>query len=152
MDLAFEILLLEETELPFKFEIIKRDFVKFPQERPEYLYSSHYELSKTPVADHLLLKLPIAYQKLNWVCIGIHGDGLGNYREKLIEIGPKYNDDKLNKLLRDLLTISTKWVIVLEPFYDSSWDTYSGTLESVFEEIKVAVAFESKGFIIYGEN
>jgi hypothetical protein len=113
MDVAFEILLPEYTELPFKFEIIKRDFVKFPKERPEYLYSSHYELSKTPVADHLLLKLPIAYQKLNWFCIGIHGDGLDIYREKLLEIGPKYNDNKLNKLLRDLLTISSMWAVVL---------------------------------------
>jgi hypothetical protein len=152
MDLAFEILLPEDTELPFKFEIIKRDFVKFPHERPEYIYSSQYELSKTPVADHLLLKLPIAYQKQNWFCIAIHGDGLDNYREKLLEIGSEYNDDKLNHLLKVLLNIPTKWAVAFEPFYDSTCEIHSGTIESVTENIKIAVAFERKGFIIYGEN
>jgi hypothetical protein len=67
MDLAFEILLPEDTELPFKFEIIKRDFA-------------------------------------------------------------------------------------FEPFYDSTCEIHSGTIESVTENIKIAVAFERKGFIIYGEN
>jgi hypothetical protein len=154
MDLAFEILLPEETELPFRFETPKfeRDGVKYPQARPEYVYTSHYKLFKTPVAAHLLLKLPIAYQKINWFCVGIYGDGLDYYRNNLLEIGPEYNDDKLNKLLNDLLTITTKWAVVFEPYYDSSWEVNSGTIESVMEEIKRAVAFERKGFIVYGES
>lgn len=152
MDLAFEILLPEETELPFKFETPKSDVTKFPQALPEYAYSAHYKLRKTPVAEHLLLKLPGAYQKINWFCIGIHGDGLDIYRENLLEVGPEYNDYKLNQLLKELLTITTKWAVVFEPHYDSSWEINSGTIKSVMAEIKNAVAFERKGFIIYGEN
>ncbi len=152
MDLAFEILLPEKTKLPFQFITSQKDGIKYPQARPEYIYSSHYSLSKTPVAAHLISKLPIAYQKNNWFCIGIHGDGLDYYRKNLLEIGREYNDDKLNQLLKDLLTITTKWAVVFEPYYDSSWEINRGTIRTVMEEIKNAVAFERKGFIIYGEN
>jgi len=154
MDLSFEILLPEGTELPFRFETSKfeRGGVKFPQARPEYEYSSHYKLSITPVAAHLLSKLPIAYQKVNWFCIGIHGDGLDHYRKNLLEIGSGYYDDKLNRLLNDLISITQKWVVVFEPYYDSSWEIKNGTIESVVEDIKRAVAFERKGFMIYGES
>lgn len=154
MDLAFEILLPNEAEIPFRFEIPTFEWggVKYPQGRPEYIYNPHYKLIKTSVAPHVVSNLPIIYQEANWICIGVYGDGLDNYRTSLLESGPEYNDESLNKLLYNLLTVATKWVVVFEPFYDATWEINSGTIESVIEVIKRAVAFERKGFIIYGEN
>jgi hypothetical protein len=151
MDAAFEILLPLEADIPFPFEtrIVERDRIKYNM--GYYNFSSHYELRKTPVPPHLISKLPEAYQKVNWCCIGVHGNGLDNYRFSLHEIGPKYYDDKLEQLLKTLLEVATKWVVVFEPYYDFSSVTLEGTVSTVIDKIRYSLV-QNYGFIIYSRK
>ena len=152
MDAAFEILLPVEADIPFPFEnrIVEMDSIKY--NIGYYYFNSHYELRKTPVPPHLISKLPDAYQKINWCCIRIHGDGLDNYRFCLHEIGPEYYDDKLEQLLKALLTVSTKWIVVFEPYYDFSYEILEGTHSTVIDKVRFSLEDQKYGFIIYGGN
>jgi hypothetical protein len=154
MDAAFEILLPIDTGIPFRFEqpTFEWDCVKYPQGAPEFLYDSNYKLIKTPIRPYIISKLPDSYQKVNWECIALLGDGLQNYRTNLLDKGPSYYDDVLSQLLEDLLAKATKWVVVFEPDYDFPNEVLEGTLSTVIDKIRYSLGIEKSGYIVYGAN
>ena len=155
MDIAFEILIPSEIQLPdlrCKRDVFEWQGQLYPQGLPYCDYGPHFRLVETLIPKHIPSFLPEELKCRNWRCFSVKGEGLALLKEEEQGAIVGRNGKDLEELLDVILTPSGSWVVVFEPNYDRIDRVLHCEVSEVAQSIRASLAGINDGFIAFHQE